>query len=125
MPPEPHKLRQAVGVVAVSLVPAHRQHSVGVLGIDANHREAPLTKLAPEPGRRRARLDRNARAVRRHPCEFAGNSLRIGRNHPLEDARAGAVDDADVGLGERDVETGEKGRGAALVIGLSWGVKRA
>jgi hypothetical protein len=99
-----HDPGQPDGIVAVILIDLHRQRRLGVTGIDANHRQAQLPKLVPQPGRGRARLETNALGLWSFGFDKFRDRLRLRDHRAFAQNLAAVVHHADRRLFERDVQ---------------------
>lgn len=95
---DPHHLRNAAGVIAVGLVHLRLKESLGVAGLDADHRQAGPGRAFEQPLRQGAGFKPNALkppvGILEDPCQIP-----LDGSPPLSRGKTGCfVDDAHCGL---------------------------
>jgi hypothetical protein len=105
IPADANDLRDAVGIVCVSLVDLKRQRGLCMTRVDADDRQLPCPQLVEQPGRELAGFQtdprRLGRMLRKHGMNaFRGRAALASPNHG-----PGVVDNAHRGLLERDVQS--------------------
>jgi hypothetical protein len=76
-----------------------------VAAVEADSRQAKLTKFTSQPGRRSTTLQTEALESWSLLAKAGGDHLRVGGYHALENNRAGVIDDADRRLLQRNIKT--------------------
>src|SRR4029077_8186886 len=116
--PHPHHLRDATGIVAVSLVDLRLQHRPHVPRLDTDHRQASFCKRAKQPLRQRTSFQSNALEVVSGSVQHRQECLRFTCCLHFPNGLARIIHNANARRLDRNVQSSKIVHAALLLLML-------